>query len=79
MGPDFFSAAEFFHRTGQKVLLRVGNTGPCGGACEDDEDKDEDVEDEGGAHGDCVCGGACEDDEDKEEDVEDEGGAAHAQ
>jgi hypothetical protein len=52
----------------------------CGGACEYDEDKDEDVKDEGGAahaHGDCV-GGACEDDEDKDEDVEDEGGAAHA-
>ncbi len=31
----------------------------CGGACEDDEDKDEDMEDEGGAahaHGDCVWG-----------------------
>ncbi len=51
-----------------------------GGACEDDEDKHEDVEDKGGAahaHGDCVWG-ACEDDEDKDEDVEDEGGAAHA-
>jgi hypothetical protein len=47
-----------------------------GGACEDDEDEDKDVEDEGGAaheHGDCV-GDACEDDEDKDENVEDEGG-----
>jgi len=30
-GPDFFLAAEFFRRTGRKVLLRAGNTAPGDG------------------------------------------------